>query len=92
MSAIVLFFLLSLHFNFYTMSILVIYLIVGFFLILIPIFVKASFKLVLMILFFPAAPFLLAWNIRNERPVVAKLIFILWGLLYSIFILLAILT
>jgi hypothetical protein len=74
------------------MTIIAIYLIVGFVFIWIPILLRSAFTFILLILFFPAAPFLTAWNIRKEKPLMSKLIFILWGLLYFIIILLGLLT
>jgi hypothetical protein len=74
------------------MCIIAIYLIVGVLLIWIPFLIKASFKLALFILFFPAIPFVVAYLNRHKKPTQANLIIILYGFLYLIFILAAIFT
>ncbi len=42
----------------------------------------------IVLLIFPILPFISAYNIRNESPTLAKVLVILWGLVYFIVIIL----
>jgi hypothetical protein len=59
-----------------------IYLACAFLFILFPLFFRGAVKTVLMVLFLPAVPFLLAYRIRKEKPVMSALIYALWGSFY----------
>ena len=37
-----------------------------------------------ILLIFPLLPFISAYNIRDEKPILAKVLVILWGLVYFI--------
>jgi len=68
-------------------TILSIYLIVGLCIVFVPMLLKCSLKVTFYILFIPLipfVPFVVAYNIRKEKPALSKTLFILYGLLYFI--------
>jgi hypothetical protein len=56
-----------------------------------PMLLKGAVRTVLGLLFFPVIPFLIAYRIRQEKPVQSVLIYALWGSFYALVTLISIL-
>ncbi len=54
-------------------------------------FFKYFGEYILYILFFPFAPFIASYKIRKDKPVIATLIAVLWGIFYAILVLILLL-
>jgi len=61
-----------------------IYLIVALCFIFVPILLEGALKIAFCALFLPAVPFLVAYENWNKKPIIARMIVVLWGLLYLI--------
>ena len=71
-------------------TIITIYLIVALCVVFIPILLKLTLSAVFYVLCFPVMPFIVAYKNWKIKPIQARIIVVLWGVLYLLIILLCI--